>query len=416
MRMQAVDGFGAAVTSTSAHLLQQVLGAQAQAQVTADLFARPAGIGLSMMRVPMGSSDFSACSCTYSYDDGAADPTLAGFSTSVDDAYVIPALRQALAVNPRLEIFANPWSPPAWMKTDGSMLGTANGAAGTLVAADLDPLAQYFVRFLQEYAEKGVPVWGIPPGAGRAGRRRATARGSVVGVRRGRTSVGVRLGPALADAGLSGVKVLGGDDVGASFGFAQTLFDSDAAASALSATAWHCYAGLGDMTAIHDAHPSVPVYMTECSTGPTGIAGDTSIQVILAMSSWASGAVLWNLALDPSGGPKMGTGCVGCTGLVTIDETSGAATYTINYPYELGQFSKFVAPGAARVTITWAPPPLSRRGLREPGRDRRRRGLQPVRQRADVRRRVRHGAGSATVTLPPGATVTLTDADVVMGM
>jgi glucosylceramidase len=104
------------------------------------------------------------------------------------------------------------------------------------------------------------------------------------------------------------------------------------------------------MAAIHDAHPDKPLYMSECSTGPTGIAGDTSAQVLAALGHWASGAVLWNIALDPSGGPKMGVGCVGCTGLVTIDPATGGYEYTVNY-YELGQFSAFVAPGAQRVQV-----------------------------------------------------------------
>jgi glucosylceramidase len=70
--------------------------------------------------------------------------------------------------------------------------------------------------------------------------------------------------------------------------------------------------------------------------------------VLESTYNWASGAMLWNLALNPSGGPKMGQGCNGCTGLVTINQSTGAATFTDNYD-QLGQFSKFVTPGAVLI-------------------------------------------------------------------
>ena len=343
-RLQTIDGFGAALTDTSAYLLVNALTPTTRAQVMADLFSRTTGIGLSLVRLPMGSSDFTDCSCTYSYDDGVADPTLAGFSTAHDDAYIIPGILQAQSINPQMKFFANPWSPPAWMKTNGSMLGTVDGGAGTLQANDDDPLAQYFVRFLQDYIADGVSVWAITP------QNEPSVARDYPGMSWSASDeadfIANHLAPALADAGLADIKILGGDDVGASLSFAQTLFAN--AGSSLYATAWHCYHGLGDMTAIHDAYPDTPLYMTECSTGASGIAGDATEQVLVSMANWASGAVLWNIALDTNGGPKMGEGCVGCTGLVTIDSSSGATSYTLNY-YELAQFSKFVAPGAERV-------------------------------------------------------------------
>jgi glucosylceramidase len=90
------------------------------------------------------------------------------------------------------------------------------------------------------------------------------------------------------------------------------------------------------------------LYESECSTGP-GIAPMNAAQIALESTfNWANGVLLWNLALDTNGGPKMGVGCTNCTGLVTIDQATGNATYTNNY-YMLGQFSKFVAPGATRI-------------------------------------------------------------------
>ena len=346
-RRQTIDGFGAAFTDTSASLIWKSLSAADRGQMMSDLFSRPGGIGLSFMRVPMGSSDFTACSCTYSYDDGASDPTLGRFSTAHDDAYIIPVIKQAQAINPEMKLFANPWSAPAWMKTNDSMLGIDGGA---LRSDGFDPLARYFVRFLQDYKAKGVSVWGITP-QNEPTISPPTYSAMLLGANDEARFIADNLVPALASAGLSDVKLLGGDDTGASRAYASTLFANAPTAAALFATAWHCYQGLEDMNGIHTDHPEKPIYMTECSTGPTGIAGDTTKQVLTSTNFWASGVVLWNLALDQNGGPKMGVGCEGCTGLVTVDSDTGQYSYTINY-YELGQFSKFIVPGAQHVAHT----------------------------------------------------------------
>ncbi len=351
--LQAIDGFGAAFTDSSASLLWKGLDPAARARVMRDLFGRPDGIGLAFMRIPMGASDFTACACSYSYDDApGGDPTLASFSTAVDDGYVLPVIREALAVAPGLKLVANPWSPPAWMKTNGSMLGTTGGQTGTLRDGAAAPLAQYFAHFLLDYRSKGVPVWAVTPQ-----NEPSIAPDSYPGMYLSPDAeagfIADALAPALQAAGLSDVKILGGDDTGAYPSFAQTLWSSPAAA-ALGGTAWHCYGGLDGMSAMHDQHPEQPLYVTECSTGPTGIAGETTPQVMAALANWASGVLLWNLALDPNGQPKQGHGCDGCTGLVTIDPAAGTATATINHD-ELGQFSKFIAPGAHRLAATATP-------------------------------------------------------------
>ncbi len=100
----------------------------------------------------------------YSYDDqpsGQTDPTLADFSIAHDQSYIIPTLQQALSVNPGLEILANPWSPPGWMKSNDS-LGNQNDS-GTLISSDYQVLADYFVKTIQDYAAHGVPIDAITP-------------------------------------------------------------------------------------------------------------------------------------------------------------------------------------------------------------------------------------------------------------
>jgi len=122
-QFQTIDGFGASITDSSAWLLRNKLS-NSQFQKTMEmLFDREKGIGLSLLRQPMGSSDFALED--YTYDDmplGASDPELQHFSIEKDQRYIIPVLRAVLAINPQIKILATPWSTPAWMKSNDSLV------------------------------------------------------------------------------------------------------------------------------------------------------------------------------------------------------------------------------------------------------------------------------------------------------
>ena len=101
----------------------------------------------------MGASDLTRFD--YSYDDLATNQTdlnLTNFSIAHDQADIIPLVQQALLLNPQLKIMANPWSPPGWMKTSGSMIG------GTLLPSMYAPFALYFVKYIQAYQAAGIPI------------------------------------------------------------------------------------------------------------------------------------------------------------------------------------------------------------------------------------------------------------------
>ena len=138
---QPIDGFGASLTDSAAWVISNSLSSSQQSTLMQQLFSPTAGIGLSFLRQPMGASDF-AVNGNYSYDDvpaGQTDPQLLNFSIGHDAAYIIPLLQQALVFNPNAKVVALPWSPPAWMKTSGTMNG---GDMDTTYASSL---AQYFV-------------------------------------------------------------------------------------------------------------------------------------------------------------------------------------------------------------------------------------------------------------------------------
>src|SRR4051812_28735340 len=155
-KYQTMDGFGAAITDSSAAVLYRLTPA-VRDQTMRSLFDRDQGIGVSFLRQVVGSSDFTAAPQHYTYDDvpaGQTDFALRNFSIAHDQAQILPLLRRAKQLNPSLKVMATPWSPPAWMKTGDSLVG------GRLKddPAVYNAYARYLVKFVKAYAAAGVPV------------------------------------------------------------------------------------------------------------------------------------------------------------------------------------------------------------------------------------------------------------------
>jgi glucosylceramidase len=353
--LQQMDGFGAAITDSSAWLIYNHMSASQRNTLMTNLFgtsaSNPTSIGLSFVRIPMGASDFSVTGA-YSYDDlpaGQTDPTLAKFSIAHDTSYILPVLQQAYQLNPSIRFMANPWSPPAWMKTNGSMIGVVNGQTGTLISSDYGPLAQYFVKFIQAYQAQGIPIYAITPQneplyvpPDYPGMSWAASDES--------SFIKNNLAPALTSANLH-PKILGYDHDWSGQSYAQTLLSDPTTNNDLAGIAWHCYNGSPSaMSTVHSQYPNKEVYETECATG-ISITHISTIDLLMqSVQNWSRSVELWNVALDPNHGPHTG-GCTDCNGVATIDQSTGNVTYSNDY-YLLGQFSKFVVPGAYHVSAS----------------------------------------------------------------
>jgi glucosylceramidase len=345
---QTFRGVGAAMTDSSAWLIWQKLTPTARTALMNTLFSS-AGAHLSFLRLPMGASDYSAGGVPYTYDDlpaGQSDPSLAHFSVNHDLSSILPALQSARALNPLLYLEAVSWSAPAWMKTNDALDNVNN--AGQLLGADYPAFAQYFVKFLKAYAARGVPVNAVTP------QNEPTVPTQYPGMNlneaQGANFVAHNLQPALKAAGLT-PNVFGWDLSWGPLNAAADPAVSQASNGTSTGLAWHCYYGSPDyMTGVHDAAPSSMQIVDECSTGG-GDTWETSELLISSLRNWANSVALWNLALDPDGGPVQppNSGCTSCTGVVTVNPQTGTYTLSRDY-YELAQLSHFVQPGAARIS------------------------------------------------------------------
>jgi glucosylceramidase len=344
---QKVSGFGGALTDSSAWLIHDELTGTVRTKLMGKLFG-PRGIGLGFLRLPMGASDFTRDGLPYSYDDlptGESDRHLRRFSIAHDRAYVIPTLREALKDNPQLEIVASPWSPPAWMKANNSL--SNEDGAGTLLSWAYRPLADYFVKFLQAYRRAGVTISAVTP-QNEPGNP-TTYPGLQLNEPSEATWIVRDLVPALKAARLT--PALYGNDYGwspRSTAYAQRLL-SGRARPALAGLAWHCYFGSPYvMSTAHARARHMDQIVDECAPGITPFP--VAEVLISSLRNWASAVALWNLALDPNGGPVQApnSGCPRCTGVVTVDENAHRVRFGSNY-YQMGQVSKFVKPGAQRI-------------------------------------------------------------------
>ena len=344
-RYQSFAGVGGAMTDSSAWLIHDELSAPTGAALMSDLFG-PAGAHYSFTMVPMGGSDFTRTGQPYTYDDVPAsqsDPQLAQFSIAHDQPYILPALREMLAVNPQTTVMATPWTAPPWMKANGAYDDL--GGAGVLNSSAFQPFADYFVRFLEAYAAQGVPIAAIAP------ENEPTSGAPFPAMDFPAASeaqwITQNLEPSLQAANLH-PRLYGGDEGWGDPSYPSALLSSQAA-GALAGIAWHCYGGLP--TVMSDSHAQAPgadQILTECSQG---IEPYPVPEVLIgSLRNWASVVSLWNLALDPAGGPVQppNYGCTGCTGEVTINESTQTVNFRLSY-FQLGQVSAFVEPGATHV-------------------------------------------------------------------
>ena len=173
MSSRTIEGFGADLTGSSVANLMK-LSSTTLKTVMNSLFSPQTGAGISLIRISMGANDFSPQG-DYTYDDPPAsdttaekkrftDPHLFRFSIASDNN-VIKLLKQAEAINPKIQVIASPWTAPPWMKTgnDGKNDAYFGKQGGTLIKSDYSVYASYFVKFIQAYAANGITINYVTP-------------------------------------------------------------------------------------------------------------------------------------------------------------------------------------------------------------------------------------------------------------
>ena len=345
-RFQAIEGFGGAFTEAAAVTWQKLAEAQREELLRA-YFDPASGHGYTLCRVHMGSCDFALGN--YAHANTPGDEALAHFTIERDRQALLPFIQAAQRVAGRpIKLLASPWSPPAWMKTNGAMNG-----GGLLRPECRAAWARCYVRFIEAYAAEGVPVWGVSVQNEPAATQRWDS--CLYTADEERAFVRDHLGPALEQAGLGHVKIIIWDhNRDEMVERAGTVYADAAAARYVWGTGFHWYGEdhFDHVQLLHDAWPDKQLLFTEgCQEGGPHLGawelGERYARsMINDLNRWTVGWIDWNLLLDASGGPNH----VGnlCSAPILADAAGAALVHQSSY-WAIGHFARFIRPGARRV-------------------------------------------------------------------
>jgi glucosylceramidase len=345
-RFQTFEGFGGAFTEAAA-LTFAKLSPELRAEILKAYFDPREGHGYRFCRTHINSCDFSTGN--YAYAEVPDDLDLAQFSIDRDRQALIPFIKAATSIAGQpLQLLASPWSPPAWMKTNGQMNG-----GGKLKPEHRDVWARYYCRYIHEYQQEGIPIWGVS--VQNEPEATQTWDSCIYTGAEERDFVRDFLGPALAREGLADIRVVIWDhNRDRMYERAKVVYDDPHAAKYVWGTGFHWYAGdnFDNVQLVHDAYPDKQLLFTEgCQEEGThhnswNLGERYARSIINDLNRWTVGWIDWNLILDESGGPNH----VGnlCSAPIIAHLGAGQLFYESSF-YYIGHFARYIRPGAERI-------------------------------------------------------------------
>ncbi|WP_053424658.1 glycoside hydrolase family 30 beta sandwich domain-containing protein [Rheinheimera sp. KL1] len=341
-QFQQMDGFGYTLTGGSAmHLMG--LTAENRNALLQELFGAQ-GLAVSYLRISIGASDLDPE--PFSYNDlaeGQQDPELKQFSIKRDEKYLIPVLKQILAINPKIKLLGSPWSPPAWMKSNNSTIG------GELLEQHFGSYALYFVKYIQAMQQQGIHLDAVTvqneplhPGNNPSLLMHAWDQANFIKN---------HLGPAFKKAGLD-TKIIIYDHNADHVEYPITVLNDKEAKPYIDGSAFHLYNGsIEELDKLKQAHPDKNIYFTEQWVGANSDFNDSLMWhiehlIIGAPRHWARNVLQWNLSSDAKLQPHTKGGCSLCLGALTIEGQQ--VKRNVAY-YIIAHATKVVPQGSVRI-------------------------------------------------------------------
>jgi glucosylceramidase len=348
---QSILGIGGAITDASAEVFAKL--SPAKQKEFLDAYFSANGIGYSIIRTTIHSSDFSSGSYTYIKE---GDKSLKSFSIDHDKKYRIPLIKQALkTASNKVTFYVSPWSPPAFMKDNKNML-----RGGKLLPEYYQTWADYYVKFIKAYEKEGMPVWGLS--VQNEPMATQTWESCIFTAEEERDFLKNYLGPTIRKE-LGDKKIIVWDhNRDLMVQRANVIFTDPEASKYAWGMGFHWYetwAGgkpmFQNVAKVAEAYPDKHLMFTEGCVEKFDAAryqywpnGERyGEQMINDFNNGMTGWTDWNILLDEKGGPNH----VGnfCFAPIHVDTKTGEIIYTPSY-YYIGHFSKFVQPDAKRVS------------------------------------------------------------------
>ena len=320
---QALIGFGGAFTEAAAYCYSK-LGEKEKAEVLKKYLDKTNGAGYTIGRLHIGSCDFSLDQYSEAYSEDLSD-----FNIEQDKKHIIPMVKDALAlVGEELFLFASPWSPPAFMKDSGKLVG-----GGKLKKEFYPTYAQYFVKFIQAYAKEGIRISAVTvqnePHAVQ------TWESCLYTAEEEGDFAANYLRPALDQNGLGDVKIIAWDHNRERIvDRAMESFAVDGARDAFWGLGYHWYSGdhFDAVDAFRALYPEKEIFETEfCHEIDVDNFDDDkrnmdyAVEYISSLYHGSSAVCDWNLILDDKkGGPYHCRTMTGCAAAFYCDLQTGA--------------------------------------------------------------------------------------------
>jgi glucosylceramidase len=359
---QTWDGFGGAFNE----LGWSYLTTKSMQDQAIQLLFGDDGCRFAWGRIPMGASDYAMD--RYTLNETSGDTAMTNFSIERDKQKLIPYIKAALAVKPTIRFWASPWTPPTWMKsspyqTPGNPVNAFDGGSMKSDDSILKAHAQYFVKFVQAYADQGIKIEYVAPQ--NEPNYSQNYPSCIWSASTFTTFVGKYLGPALTTAGVTAQIMLGtmSNNGGSADVAVANAVLADATAKSyckVMGVQW----GMSDANQVSNLKskgPGIPIWLSEhkCGGSPGASVAQAPNDFNYAKDSWGyirdaiknglTAYNAWNMVLDKGGKGIDNTRVWAQNALLVAD--AGQITQTPAY-YVFRHVSQFVEPGAKRIDAT----------------------------------------------------------------
>ena len=342
---QTILGFGGAFTEATGISIKK-LTSEKQEKVIKEYFYKDV-LNYSVGRLPIGSSDFSLNSYSYSNK-----PDLSDFSIEKDKDYIIQIVQSAQKLNSNIQFLASPWSPPKFMKSNKMLV-----LGGKLLEKYNQTFANYLVKYINFYKNEGININYITvqnePNA-------LQIWESCLYSAKEEANFAINyLFPTFKTNNINTKILIWDHNKEKLFTRAMQELNNNQALEAISGIAFHWYTGdhFENISLTHDAFPGKLLIHTEGCTGYSKFNPNDEVKnaeiyghdILGDLNSGINAYIDWNMVLDNKGGPNHKLNY--CNSPIMINKENNDYIKNLTF-YYIGHFSKYIYPGAKRIAFS----------------------------------------------------------------
>ncbi|MBQ3413744.1 MAG: glycoside hydrolase family 30 protein [Clostridia bacterium] len=345
IKFQEIIGFGAALTQSAGYLLSNVNKNVAN-EIINEYFSKE-GLNYSILRLPIGSSDFSTHSYSYSNKKDLSD-----FNIDEDEKYIIPIIEKAKSNSSNIQFLATPWSPPSFMKNNKMLR-----FGGKLQDRYKDLYAEYLTKYILEYQKRNIDINYITvqnePNAVQIW------ESCIYSASEEADFIKNYLYPKLKANNLNTkIFIWDHNKDNMLYRVFNTISDSEIN-EYIYGIAFHWYTGshFENIKLVHDLFPSKLMFHTEGCTGYSHFNPKDELfngelyanEIIGDFNNGTNAFIDWNILLDYNGGPNHKNNYCNSPIMLNEDKTDYIKTPSFYY---IAQFGKYIKPGAKRIAFS----------------------------------------------------------------